>query len=241
MINILIVGDDQVLVEKINELMNSSVQHYNLFSTSTARGAVEIIDKYLIDLIVLDADLPDQSGVELAQQIRKIPGCEFVWIIFLSVNQSKETEAYRKTHCYDYYIKPYDETALFSEIERLCRYKTSKVPKKEREFVTIKQRDRYIRILTKDILYVGVIGNNSTIYTYTDIYSLKKISLRKLKFMLPDNFVQCHKSYIVNRDYIEAIQKCMYGWEIRLKNYSQPVPNGEKYKDNIIELTGIIG
>ena len=53
---------------------------------------------------------------------------------------------------------------------------------------------------------------------------------------MPDYFVQCHKSFIVNRNYIEAIYKGQFGWEIKLKNYPRSVPNGDKYKDNLTAL-----
>ncbi|MEQ8202047.1 MAG: LytTR family DNA-binding domain-containing protein, partial [Syntrophomonadaceae bacterium] len=84
-----------------------------------------------------------------------------------------------------------------------------------------------------DILYFEVCGNNSTLYTYTEEYPLKKMSLRKIKMMLPGYFVQCHKSFLVNRNYIEAMQKSPYGWEIKLKGYDHTLPSGDKYKNNV--------
>jgi two-component system response regulator LytT len=229
----MIVEQDKNQLATMNQIIESSEQHCNVYCAITAQECLTLIAQHEMDLIILDIDLPDQSGLEIVQRIRKIPGYEFVWIILLSINPQYETEAFKKTHCYDYVIKPYDAEALFGTVQMLSRYKTVAVGDKEREFVTFKQRDQYIRVLTKDILYIEVIGNNSTLYTYSQIFSLRKMSLKKLKLMLPRYFVQCHKSFIVNRNYIEKINKGPFGWEIRLKDYAGTLPNGEKYKDNV--------
>jgi two-component system LytT family response regulator len=239
MINMLMVDRDEEQLEKMGNIIASSEQHYDFYAATTAREGLELLEQHKMELIILEIGLPDQSGLELAQQIREIPGYEFVWIIFLSAHQHHETEAFKKTHCYDYILKPYDAAALFRTIEMLSRYKTTTVTDEERQFVVFKQRDRYIRLLTKDILYIEVIGNNSTLYTYSKVYCLKRMSLKKLQLMLPNYFVQCHKSFIVNRNYIELIQRGPYGWEIKLKNYSRSVPNGDKYKDNITNFAEI--
>lgn len=235
--NILMVTDDREQFEKIN-LIKESKQHCHFYCATAAGGALEMIARQTMDLIILDTELRDQPGLELAQKIRTIPGYEFVWIILVG-SQQYETDAYKKTHCYNFIVKPYDVEVLFSIVEKLSSYKTMVLSEEDKKYVTFKQRDKYIRVLAKDILYIEVIGNNSTMYTYSNIYSLKKMSLQKLKLVLPDYFVRCHKSFIVNRNYIEAIQKSPYGWEIRLKNYDTPLPNGEKYKDNLKKFAQI--
>jgi len=232
----LMVDAGQAQLEEMNNIIEASEQPYRFYGAPTAAQGLELVQQHGMDIIILDTGLPDQSGLELAQHIRAIPGYEFVWIIFLSSHQHHETEAYKKAHCYDYVIKPYDAELLFGTIRLLSRYRTTAVSDQDREFVTFRQRDQYIRILTKDILYIEVIGNNSTLYTYSQIFCLRKMSLKKLKLMLPDYFVQCHKSFIVNRNYIEAIQKGPYGWQIMLKDYSRSIPSGDKYKDEVIKL-----
>jgi DNA-binding LytR/AlgR family response regulator len=89
------------------------------------------------------------------------------------------------------------------------------------------------RIQTKDIVYFAEAGRNSTFCTPSDVYKLKNTSLRSIKSMLPGYFVQCHKSLIVNKYYIEAVQKGLFGWEIKLKGFDLILPSGEKYKENV--------
>src|SRR5690606_35877945 len=145
----------------------------------------------------------------------------FSWIIFLSRDNHLETEAYRTIHCYDYLVKPYDEGALLDTVELLSRHKTTSVSEDDRVVVSFKYRDHYLRIPARAVRDVEVCGNSSTLDPYTDEDQLKKRSLREIEVMLPSYFVQCHESFIVNRNYIEAINKGPYGWEIRLKDYEQ--------------------
>lgn len=233
MINLLLVLADQEEAKRMYGVLQRANANFNCFCADDPESVLELLDDNKMELIILDVDLAGRSGIELAQRIRQIPCYRFAWIIFLSRDNQLETEAYRQIHCYDYLVKPYDEGALLDTVELLSRHKTTSVSEDDRVVVSFKYRDHYLRIPARDILYFEVCGNNSTLYTYTDEYPLKKMSLRKIKLMLPSYFVQCHKSFIVNRNYIEAIQKGIYGWEIRLKDYEQTLPSGDKYKSNV--------
>lgn len=239
MSNILLVEDHLEQITKMKVIIEASEQYYNFYYAVTAQEGLELSIAHKMDLIILDIELPDKSGIELAQEIRKIPGYEFVWIVFLTMHKQHITEAFKKTHCYDYLTKPYNAQEVISIIERLSNYKIAPVALNDKDYVTFKQRDLYIKILIKDLLYIEVLGNNSTLYTYSQVFFLKKMSLRKLKLILSDSFVQCHKSYLVNTSYIESFQKKPYGWEIALKNYTTRVPIGEKYKDSMSRIVGI--
>jgi len=233
MINLLMVLADNEEARRMYEVLRSSEYNFDCFCASDVQGALELLDENKMELIILDVDLPDESGLELAQRIRRLPCYQFTWIIFLSRDNQHEVEAYRKIRCYDFVVKPYSEEMLLATVEMLSRYKITDVSEDDRVVVTFKHRDHYLRIPARDILYFEVCGNNSTLYTYNEEYCLKKMSLRKIKLMLPSYFVQCHKSFIVNRNYIEAINKGPYGWEIKLKDYDRTVPSGDKYKGNV--------
>jgi two-component system response regulator AgrA len=57
--------------------------------------------------------------------------------------------------------------------------------------------------------------------------------LKNMKKKLSDNFIKCHKSYIVNKDfitYVEHIKNLIY-----LKNVKEVIPIGRKYKEEILK------
>lgn len=236
MISILVVENDQAQLDSLISAAVEGSYGYNFLSAASAQECLDLLQEQDVDLFLIETCLPDQSGLELARQIRTIPGYEFAWIIFLSKDSADETEAFKQIHCYDYLIKPYDPRALLSTISLLSRFEITIRSATEPRYVTFRQRDQVYRLDANDILYIEVVGNNSTIYTYSKIYCLRKMSLKRLKLMLPDYFVQCHKSFIVNSKYIEAMQKGPYGWEINLKNYHRPVPSGDKYKGNVFSF-----
>lgn len=234
MVNVLMADAELEQLEKVKQILETSPRPYNFYPATSAKECRELLDRAKMDIVILDTGLPDQAGIEMAQEIRKMPGYEFAWMIISSPDFGQESAAYRLVHCYDYLVKPYDTEKLMDIIEKLGEYKITPKSDEDREMITFKQRDQYIRVLAKDILYIEVIGNNSTLYTYSHVYCLRKMSLRRLKMILPDYFVQCHKSFLVNRNQVEAVQKGTFGWEIKLKNFSRSVPSGDKYKENVM-------
>lgn len=236
MVNILMADVEPGQREQIEQKLGAAPYNFTFYGAATARESLELLGMHHMDVIILNTGLPDMPGLELAARIRKIPGYEFAWLIMVSQDDRNQTAAFKTVHCYDYLVTPYNVQALVDTIESLGNYKIIPKTEEDREVITFKQRDQFIRVLARDILYIEVIGNNSTLYTYSHVYCLRKMSLRKLKLILPDYFVQCHKSFIVNRNQVEAVKKGQYGWEIKLKNYSRSLPSGDKYKENIISL-----
>lgn len=232
---ILITESDQNQLHSINRLLGSARPDWRGYCAAYAEEALSLAKTHLMDIVVVDLDLPGGRGLSLARQIREIPDCEFIWMILLSWDSWLEKEAYRTTRCYDFIIKPYRAEALADQLGKLARYKTICVKEADPDpdFVTFKQRDLITKVPARDILYIEVSGNNTTLHTRARSFYVSKMSLRRLKPHLPRYFVQCHKSYLVNRNYIESLEKGRFGWEIRLKDCQTLVPNGKKYQEEI--------
>ncbi|TCS87648.1 LytTr DNA-binding domain-containing protein [Keratinibaculum paraultunense] len=69
------------------------------------------------------------------------------------------------------------------------------------------------------------------IVTINEEISLSTYTLKQLMDKLGGNFVQCHRGYIINMNYIEKIHKTEN--DIYLKGVEIPIPIGRKYKDYI--------
>ena len=81
---ILIVDDDIASLEVLSEVLNRA--NYRTFSASTGYDAVKIIQEKPLDLAILDYDLPDTTGLELLQHIKRTrPG---TFVIIMSANTS---------------------------------------------------------------------------------------------------------------------------------------------------------
>lgn len=233
---ILLVEDNIMQAESLKKHLTGVTDDCTVLHVTNSKAAFEYAVKYDIDLFILDIGLPDKMGLKLAEEIRSIPRYKYVWIIFVTGFKDYLPEAVSKTHCYDYIVKPYNPDKVKELIRDLLNDKNNlhgnnPVPK-----FTVICKDFTYQIRTDKILYIEVYQKVCLIHTYFDIAKIKRFSLKKAYEQLPStNFIQCHKSIIVNTDYINYIKKTESNWQIILLNYPNTLPVGEKYRENLIK------
>lgn len=144
----------------------------------------------------------------------------------------EELTAYRDVQCYAFLIKPFTETefreAFMSAIglSRQLRPAGKKLCLEQKQFI--------LEYDVSSIVYLEAFGKKIVIHTDSPVLGQKQdtisgYSLARLLEMLDDpSFIQCHKSYLVNQNYIGKINKT--DRQIVLRNHSEPIPVGAKYQ-----------
>ena len=69
--NILIVDDSVLIVEKLTGMLREAISSVSISNAGTYTGATLLLNELVIDLAMLDINLPDKSGIELLRLIRK--------------------------------------------------------------------------------------------------------------------------------------------------------------------------
>ena len=107
--------------ESLSFIGNVLKNHFKVFRVTNGKTALKVLNTQKINLIILDIDMPDMSGYELAERIRKIPDYNQLPVIFMSGNSTREHVAKaKKVGAVDYIIKPTNyETLLTSVIKNL--------------------------------------------------------------------------------------------------------------------------
>jgi len=107
--------------ESLSFISNVLKNHFKVFRVTNGTTALKVLNIQKIDLIILDIDMPEMSGFELAEKVRKITDYAKVPIVFLSGNSTREYVANaKKVGAADYIIKPTNyETLLTSVIKNL--------------------------------------------------------------------------------------------------------------------------
>ena len=195
----------------------------------TPKEALEIISVTNPDIVFLDVDMPDMSGLELRKQILNIPIC-----IFTTDHPDYAVDSF-ELETLDYLLKPYSFERFSKTIDRIKEYMEIRekatefqIQKNETEFF-IKEGGRQIKIDMEDVLYLNAMQNYTVIVT---VYK-KHYVLSTLGTLLTDNrfnkFVRIHRSYAVNPKHIQ---------EMHTKNFvldnGEELPVGRSYKKNII-------
>jgi CheY-like chemotaxis protein len=116
---ILAVDDNPVQLKLFKEMLS---QHYDLRVVKAASEALNFLNSEIVDIILLDIEMPNISGFEFLADIKKIPSYVTVPIIIVSGNTSKEfLEEARKSGAEDVLIKPVTAEMLETTIEKVLK------------------------------------------------------------------------------------------------------------------------
>lgn len=240
---LLILEDNNKQAEYLKKNLKTYVDNLEVIIAGNSRQAFEYAISNKIDLFICDIGLPDKSGLEFAGELRKLTEYKYTWIIFITAYGQYLPEAVKKIHCYDYITKPYDIGKITTLINELARNKVILQDNTEEDKLVLNYKNILYSIAANQILFIEVNQKICYIHTYLHTYDIKRLTLEKAFSQLSKRkFIQCHKSIVVNIDYINYINKDIVNWEISLMNYPLKLPVGEKFKEGIanaiLSLTG---
>lgn len=237
MINCIIVDDEKLAREELKFLLSSYNEISIVGEASNAIHAIDLIDEFKVDLMFLDIKMPKISGIELAKLLmdrNKAPK-----IIFITAYDEYALKAF-EVNAIDYLLKPIDEELLDNSINNrvLNTIEVEKETNKLKEFldyiekdnpqfekITVYDGDKMVPIDYKDIIYITIENKETYVYTKDGKYEIP-LTLNKLMDKLNDNmFFRSHKSFIVNLNYIEFIEKWFNATlNLKLKFINEKIP-----------------
>jgi DNA-binding LytR/AlgR family response regulator len=181
-------------------------------SFDNATEAAECIQKSRPDILFLDVDMPEISGLELFKSIRDYqPLCVIISSYPEYALQSFELKVF------DYILKPLTTERFKSTVDRLCdfisisekaRAYTSLV---ENEKVIFKEGHNVVYLKISDILYLEAFGDYTKVVTRDKNYLTLATLGGFLEDLPADKFARIHRSYAVSREQIDQIRNTSVG------------------------------
>lgn len=223
---ILIVEDEliirQQLIKTAKEINNELV----IYDTDSAKEALKIANEHDIKAFFVDIQLVDYTGLALAKQLREIHRYQFTPIVFITGMETKELEAYREVHCYDFIIKPYTkETLKDMFIKILVNYMNESIEEEAKFCLQFKEYSQLINY--DDIVYVEYSKYRIIIHTIHEVIKYNIMPLRKFVRSLPTDFVQIHQSYAINKKHVISVG--LNSMSIAVDHVEDPLPLGKAY------------
>jgi two-component system LytT family response regulator len=216
----LIVDDEKPAHLVLKSHIDSCRELEFIASAYNGKEAIEIIKQLQIDIIFLDIQMPLLNGIEVLEQLTEKPA-----IILTTAFSNFAFEAYQHD-AIDYLLKPIHFSRFCKAIKKAKIY-TDKFKNYACNTLEVKTNGNIINLKHNEIIYIQSIGNYVKIYTSTNTSTLLGYySLKNLLNILPSNlFLQTHKSYIVNQNFVQTIDS----HQITLTNRTI-IPVGRKYK-----------
>lgn len=228
MLNFVICDDSFPTLTTLSKMLESIFIEHNIdatvgLATANLSTLFNYIENTTIDVLILDINLKAKlSGFDIAESVRKKN--KSAYIIFLTGHLEYALVAY-KYKTFDYLSKPLTQERLEETILRLIE----DINFSPANFIKLNNKSI---INANDIKYIKKDGMKLTFCLFDKTYSIYS-SFNKISSFLPENFVRCHKSYIININNILNFD---------IQNNTISFDNGEnclvgaKYKNNFLEV-----
>lgn len=236
MLRCIIVDDENAVISEL-EFLLESIDEIKVIDTFTdGIQALENIADMNIDIAFLDIEMPEITGIELAKKINEID--ENINTIFITAYKQYALDAF-EIGAVHYLLKPIRKDKLIIAIDRVRvpvenQIKVIKGKTDFPEKISVKANESITFIKISDIIYIESISGKTILVTKKE----KLKSKEKLKFWQSElskvGFLRCHRSYIVNMEYVYRIKRILGSVYELLLDYNEVIiPVG---KTNIDEV-----
>lgn len=232
MINVLIV-DDEPLAQDVLETHVSRMPELNLVAKcSNALEAQKALEEHSIDLMFLDIQMPQVTGVEFLKSLENPP-----LVIFTTAYSNYAVEGF-ELNALDYLLKPVSfdrfSKAVDKAKEQIALRKAAETDAEEVDHMYVKSDKKLIRVKYSDIIYIE--GLKDYVIIRMEVGRLITLqTMKSLEDKLPSKiFRRVHRSFIVAIPKIHAIEGNMI--EVVEKGQPKHLPIGKNYRDELLDL-----
>lgn len=239
-IKCLVIDDERLAREYIKNYINKIPQLELLGDFNSPLKAMDLIKSGKVDLIFLDIQMPDITGVDFLKSLTNAPE-----VIFTTAYQEYALEGFNLSAT-DYLLKPFSFERFFQAVNKVIDKLENKgssfndFPTSiqsqttfEETYLTIRADRKFYKINFDDIIYIE--GQKAYVTFHARNKRITALaSLKELEDKLPTKqFIRIHKSFIVAIREILSLE----GNTIEVSQIKLPV--GKIYKDDVLKVFGI--
>lgn len=224
-----IIIDDEQLARNLVERYVSTIHYLELVgSFKNGIDALNALNQQEVDLIITDIQMPDLLGTDLIKSLTQKP-----LVIFTTAYQNYAVEGF-ELEAVDYLLKPFSIDRFIKAINKAktisdLRKEGPSTAEFKNNYLTVKADHKLYKILFNDIKYIEGMREYVSFHVSTGRITAL-MSLKSLEEQLPSSqFIRCHKSFIVNKDVVTALETG------NLILGDKTIPIGQSYKDKVIE------
>ena len=227
-----VIIDDEPLAAELLLSYAKRISYLNVKGTfNSAIAAMRELREHPVDLIFLDIQMPELSGLEFA---RILP--PQTRIIFTTAFNQYAIDGY-KVNAMDYLLKPISYDDFLPACNKALEYFTSQqihTSNKEKadRFIFVKSEYKLVRINLDDVLYIEGVKDYVKIYFDNgDKPVMSLMNMKRIEESLPSpEFMRTHRSYIVNMMKVKVIDR------LRIVFDKVYIPISDSYKDEVMSF-----
>lgn len=230
--NCLIIDDNPIARATLQQLA-TTVHGLNVVcECCTAIDAYNVLQEKQVDLLLLDIEMPDMTGLELTRNLIN----KDLIIIFTSAKKDYAAEAF-ELNVVDYLVKPVTPARFLQAIDKakmLLASRKEEVKLISDEFIFIRDSNIVKRLKLDDILYAEAKGD------YVKFHTRKKDYVIHVTFKVTEERLPSSRFIRVNRSYIAAIDKIDTMQDGGVVINGKFIPITETYKKSVIKRINVM-
>ena len=240
----IIIDDEPPARERLIRLLANFKDTFQIIRT--ANDGVDGIKKITTlqpDLIFLDIEMPEVNGFQMLKQLESIP-----IVIFCTAYDQYSLQAF-ETNSIDYLLKPvsierlqqtvnklklFSKTDISQNITKLLRELSDLKEIKKMTSLTVKKGEKLIFIKLEDVSHFKAEERHVLVFAKDKKYVIED-SLSQLEKKLPNNFIRVHRGIVINKNFVNDIQKYFNSRYIitLTNNQKSSITSGRSYNETI--------
>ena len=218
-INCIILDDEPFAVRLLNDYALKTGVLNVIYAGSDVYEVMKILRSESIDLIFIDIQMPELTGIEMMKMFNKDHN-----FIVTTAYAEYALEAF-DFHVVDFLLKPIVFNRFYQSVEKFIQWQQTFVPSPQTEYLLVRADRKYYKIAFEEIVYIEGLKDYIRIHTANDKVMMLE-NMKDILEKLPENrFMRIHRSYIIATDKIKIIE----GNRVQMQNLDF-VTVGETYR-----------
>lgn len=229
-INCLVVDDEPVAREVLENHLEKISTIRVLASCKNAMEAFDVINSQAVDLIFLDINMPEISGLSFARSMTKD-----IKVIFTTAYRDYAVDGF-DLKAVDYLLKPISFERLLQAVQKYYHESRSrivdsveKIQEDKDDSVFVRADRKMVKVNFREIIYVESVSDYIRIHMVNKKVLVTRETLSNIEARLPrEDFIRTHRSFIVSKSRIESFTSDTIGIG------KHEIPISRSYRDEVL-------
>jgi len=230
--NVIIVDDDSVSRELLKICVERTENLRLVATCSSIRETMVVLkEEKHIDLILLDIEMPEISGMDFLNTFKDIPQ-----VVIISGKKEYAADAF-DNNVTDYIVKPVNYDRFLRAIDKARNSESSfRVDSDNADFIFVRYKNRLQKVPINDIDYTEANADYVNLVAGDAKYVIHS-SMKNIELKLPSRkFVRVHRSFIVNLGKVKTVEENT----LYMSTKGIAIPIGRLYKEQLMQRLNLV-
>ena len=225
----IIVDDEELSRNIIKNFVDKTEMLESVAMCEDGIEASNYLSRHEVDVIFLDIEMPEMSGIDLIKSLNKPP-----LVILITSKREHAIEAF-EYNVVDYILKPLEYSRFAKAVAKARElHSKDKDHSEDDPDLFVKVDSRLVKIKSSDVYWIEALGDYIVINTEDSKYIVHNTMKGIESKLSPDKFLRVHRSYIVRLDKIETLDESVIVIKQKI------IPIGGTYKSRLMNRLNMV-